>query len=398
MGAGRRLFLFWGGDRDGQGAERSENGATDQPEGPPIARGTGRGVFAGSVLQTISALRKNNGISDTEGGGDVTTGEAGGGKAGLDEHVREFGVLVCRGGAEDPPAAKEWGEGGAGDADPEERPQWDDLMPHVSKKHPRYMSLKIREDLVWGFRAGLVVEAGLIAHGRGEALDYLLGEKSQEFAKEAEKAAVAALLTAEHPMISVNGNTAALVAPEIVQLAKLVRAKLEVNIFHRTVEREERIRDMLITSGANPTDVVGVGEAADTELPGIASARRLVAQEGIARADCLLVPLEDGDRTEALRRLNKTVIAIDLNPLSRTAQKASITIVDNVVRAIPKMIALGKEVATGEPAQRKQLVNAYDNQKVLRAAISTITTRLSALTDLDVSFEKGGVKAEGKLL
>ncbi|MFX0198816.1 MAG: phosphopantothenate/pantothenate synthetase [Candidatus Hodarchaeota archaeon] len=254
-------------------------------------------------------------------------------------------------------------------------------MPHVSKEHPRYRSLKIREDLVEGFRAGLVVEAGLIAHGRGEALDYLLGEESLDFALEAEKVGVAALLTADHPMISVNGNTAALVAPEIVQLAKLVKAKVEVNLFHRTVEREERIRDVLIENGAEPEDIFGVGEAAGTELLGIASERRMVAQEGIARTDCLLVPLEDGDRTEALRGLNKTVIAIDLNPMSRTAQKASITIVDNVVRAIPKMIEFGKKLAIWEPVQQRQLVETYDNQKILKVVIATMKARLSVLAD-----------------
>ena len=35
--------------------------------------------------------------------------------------------------------------------------------------------------------------------------------------------------------------------------------------------------------------------------------------------------------------MSKTVVAIDLNPLSRTARTASVTIVDNVVRAIPNI-------------------------------------------------------------
>lgn len=255
-------------------------------------------------------------------------------------------------------------------------------MPHVSKEHPRYKSLKEREDLVQGFQAGLVVEAGLMAHGRGEALDYLLGEESREFAQEAERVGVAALLTAENPVISVNGNTTALVASEIVRLARYVNAKLEINLFHRTVEREERIRDFLILNGAEPDDILGVGEAAETELSGIASARRMVAQEGIARTDCLLVPLEDGDRTEALRRLDKTVIAIDLNPLSRTAQKASITIVDNVVRAIPNMIEFREELTTWDPVQLTHLVKTYDNRKILKAAIAALKARLAALTKL----------------
>ena len=32
------------------------------------------------------------------------------------------------------------------------------------------------------------------------------------------------------------------------------------------------------------------------------------------KADTVLVPLEDGDRTEALVKMGKTVVAIDLNP------------------------------------------------------------------------------------
>ena len=33
----------------------------------------------------------------------------------------------------------------------------------------------------------------------------------------------------------------------------------------------------------------------------------------------ILVPLEDGDRCEALVNMGKTVVVIDLNPLSRSA-------------------------------------------------------------------------------
>ena len=47
-----------------------------------------------------------------------------------------------------------------------------------------------------------------------------------------------------------------------------------------------------------------------------------------------MVPLEDGDRTKALRKAGKIVITFDLNPLSRTAETANITIVDNVTRAV----------------------------------------------------------------
>ena len=54
-------------------------------------------------------------------------------------------------------------------------------------------------------------------------------------------------------------------------------------------------------------------------------------------ADVILVPLEDGDRCEALAGMGKTVIAIDLNPLSRTARRATLTIVDELTRALPNI-------------------------------------------------------------
>ena len=79
-------------------------------------------------------------------------------------------------------------------------------MTRIPRSHPRYRSLLVREKLVEGFRRGLVVPEGLIAHGRGEAFDYLLGEESHSFALEAERVAAAWLLYADRPVISVNGN------------------------------------------------------------------------------------------------------------------------------------------------------------------------------------------------
>jgi len=45
----------------------------------------------------------------------------------------------------------------------------------ISERHPRAESLRIREKLIEGFETSVVAHAGLIAHGRGEAFDYLLG-------------------------------------------------------------------------------------------------------------------------------------------------------------------------------------------------------------------------------
>ena len=256
-------------------------------------------------------------------------------------------------------------------------------MIKIPKSHPRYKSLLTREKLIEGFRKGYVATAGLIAHGRGECFDYLLGEKSIESALIAEKVGTAYLLTAEHPVISVNGNTAALVPREIVQLAKETGSKIEVNLFYRTLKRAHKISNLLRNYGAE--EVLGV-EDATAVIPELESERRKVSPEGILKADVVLVPLEDGDRTEALRRLDKVVIAIDLNPLSRTARAANVTIVDNIVRAIPNMVRFAKELKKADKKLLKKLIEEFDNEALLKNAISYITRRLQSLVRQGITF------------
>src|SRR2546426_2231366 len=111
----------------------------------------------------------------------------------------------------------------------------------IPRSHPRYGSLVTREKLVTAWKAGIVVPEGLIAHGRGEAFDYLLGEETSAPALVAERAAAAFLLTAKHPVISVNGNVAALAAKPVARLAATIPARVEVNLFHRTDERVRRM-------------------------------------------------------------------------------------------------------------------------------------------------------------
>src|SRR5215212_2236455 len=113
--------------------------------------------------------------------------------------------------------------------------------------------------LVSGFRRGLVVPEGLIAHGRGEAYDYLLGECTTKTAQRAINAAAAILLLSNRPVISVNGNTAALCPNTVVELAKVTGATIEVNIFYRTKEREMAIEAELEMHGAKK--VLGVGSS-----------------------------------------------------------------------------------------------------------------------------------------
>jgi len=244
----------------------------------------------------------------------------------------------------------------------------------IPKDHPRAESLRIREKLIEHYNKGVVASAGLIAHGRGEAFDYLLGEKTTAPALKAIEAAAAMLLTAKHPVISVNGNTAALVAEEIVKLAEVANAKIEVNLFYRTPKRELAIKKLLEKAGAK--EVLGVGKNASARIPELGSERRHVDYRGILIADVVLVPLEDGDRTEALVKMGKKVIAVDLNPLSRTAQNATITIVDNVVRAMPKLVETTEKLKAQGLEKCHEILCNFDNKRNLAESINLIKNRL----------------------
>ncbi len=224
--------------------------------------------------------------------------------------------------------------------------------------------------MVKGLRDGLVAPQGLLAHGRGEAFDYLLGEKTGKAAERAIRASAALLLIANDPVLSVNGNTAALVSQEVSRLASLVPANVEVNLFHRDMERERKIAILLRRNGIR--EVLGVGKQASTVVPGISSNRKRVDPRGIGGADVVLVPLEDGDRTSALREMGKRVIALDLNPLSRTAQAATVTIVDNVVRAFPRLVEEVGKLRNRERRFLERLVLQFDNERNLSLALKEI--------------------------
>ena len=239
-------------------------------------------------------------------------------------------------------------------------------MTLIPKSHPRLNSLLIREKLVKGFDDNLVAKEGLLAHGRGEAFDYLIGEKTSKSAKEAIKAAAFMLKNAENSVISVNGNFAALCPKEIVQLAKTTNSKIEVNLFYSSEKRKKAITKILRKSGAEET--LGLNKKSSIKLLEIDSARRIVDKNGIFSADVVLVPLEDGDRTIALKKAKKKIITFDLNPLSRTAQTANITIVDNVTRAMKLLVI--------ESKKKKRKLSKYDNKKNLKVSIIEIKKNL----------------------
>jgi 4-phosphopantoate--beta-alanine ligase len=238
----------------------------------------------------------------------------------------------------------------------------------INSNHPRANSLNIRENLVEGFRKGLVVPHGLISHGRGEAFDYLVGEVTTKMALDSEIAAASLLLISEAPIISVNGNTAALCSSHLVKLSLITNSLLEVNLYHKSKKRSDAIAVQLTKDGANKV----YGVMADKTISGIASNRQFVDKNGIYKADTVLIAIEDGDRAEALFKMGKNVIAIDLNPLSRTAQNASITIVDNIVRAIPNLISLSMDLKNKDKSQLRKIVDKFDNDKNINKSIKLI--------------------------
>jgi 4-phosphopantoate---beta-alanine ligase len=245
-------------------------------------------------------------------------------------------------------------------------------LTDIPESHPRYASLVARERVAKGVKSGYTSSQGLIAQGRGECFDYLLGERTIASAEAATTAAAALLLLAKRPALSVNGNVAALVAEEMVALADALAIPLEVNLFHRSEERVKKIADLLREKGAKEV----LGEKPDACVPGLEHARALATRGGIYDADVVLIPLEDGDRCEALVAMGKKVIAIDLNPLSRTARKATVSIVDNILRAVPKLAAQVRQLSEQPRADLEKMVQEYDNEKVLRRAVSEIQDHL----------------------
>jgi 4-phosphopantoate--beta-alanine ligase len=245
----------------------------------------------------------------------------------------------------------------------------------IPKTHPRATSLHIRENIVLGFRNGLVVEEGLLAHGRGEMFDYLIGEKTSKTSHEAINAAARVLLTAKYPVISVNGNFAALCSKEIVELSNITGAKIEINLFYASKKRKEVISQTLKKHGAK--EILGVDPKFSKKIPRLDSARRIVDKRGIFSADVILVPLEDGDRTIALKKFGKNVITFDLNPMSRTAQTADITIVDNVIRGMKILINTCKKLSEKDLGKKSK----FDNKKNLKKSIITIRKNLRRMSN-----------------
>lgn len=224
-----------------------------------------------------------------------------------------------------------------------------------------------RERMATMVEEGIVSTTGLIAHGRGEAFDYLLGETTVPEADLAERAAAALLLEARHPVITINGNSAALAAKELGELAAVTGALLEINLFHRSEERLRKVCEFV----ERETGMEVLGRDQDAVLEGIASDRARCTSQGLLAADVVLIPLEDGDRAEAMAKAGKKVISIDLNPRSRTTLAAEVAVVDEITRAVPNMVRWAKDLKQ-RPEEGRAVLAAFRNQDNLAAIMSRI--------------------------
>ncbi|DAC23671.1 MAG: phosphopantothenate/pantothenate synthetase [Euryarchaeota archaeon] len=238
--------------------------------------------------------------------------------------------------------------------------------------HPRYQSLRLRHRLEEAEKQGMLAGSAMIAHGRGEAYDYLLGEQTIPSAHEATLHALRALKNAEHPIISLNGNAVALAGEQLLALAQQLNCPVEINIFYRTPERMSALLERLETiKKERSLDVEILGASPNARIPGLKGPRAKCTKEGIIDSDVILVPLEDGDRCEALVAMGKTVIVIDLNPLSRSAKMGTITIVDELTRVAENMLFQFDSIKMSEVSK------TYDNEAALRDALRHIATKFS---------------------
>lgn len=253
----------------------------------------------------------------------------------------------------------------------------------IHDDHPRRDSLLSRQKIVDAQNKGLLADSALIAHGRGEAFDYLLGECTIPSARRAEEESVNRLAAARCPVISLNGNSTVLAGRDAVKLAALVGCKIEINIFYRTDSRVNLLSKTLNlikneVASEKPSDEITseiwsqmvanveiLGTRPDAQIPGLEGPRAKCCSRGMHIADTVLVPLEDGDRCEALIQMGKQVIVVDLNPLSRSARFANVTIVDNVSRAFKEMV----KIALEKPASPD---TTWDNRTTLIDAIDTM--------------------------
>jgi len=237
---------------------------------------------------------------------------------------------------------------------------------NIPKSHPRFVSLSIREKIVRGYNDGLVAKEGLLAHGRGEAFDYLVGEKTSKTAKVAIMAAAAKLLSAQNPVISVNGNVAALCPKEVVQLAKATKAKIEVNLFYYDEVRKKKIEKSLKKAGAK--QVLGTNPRSYCKIGNLDSPRRIVEQDGPFAAALVPLNIHAAPRPAPLPPPGPPFLPFSLPPLSLPSPKATITLFSNFLLSLKLLVSACKK---SKPAKTN-----FNNRRALSSAVSEIKNNL----------------------
>ncbi len=83
------------------------------------------------------------------------------------------------------------------------------------------------------------------------------------------------------------------------------------------------------------------------------------------------------------------MITIDLNPLSRTAKQADVTIVDNIIRVIPKMCEIArsyKDLIENQELSLQDLemqISKFSNSMNLERSLQIISTYLESKVTCD---------------
>ena len=142
---------------------------------------------------------------------------------------------------------------------------------------------------------------------------------------------------------------------------------MEVNIFHRTEERMEKLISFMESKGASNV----LGRNPDAKIDGLSHARAFCTREGVFTSDVILVPIEDGDRAEALVSMGKTVISIDLNPLSRTSKAATVPISDEIGRALENITRYVEELR-GKEDEIDAVIRSYSGERTRKDTIAFI--------------------------
>jgi 4-phosphopantoate--beta-alanine ligase len=239
----------------------------------------------------------------------------------------------------------------------------------VDPEHPRYESLMIRKRIAEAGVKGMLADSAMIAHGRGEAFDYLLGEQTIPSALDATREAAARLVNSNKPVLSLNGNAIALAGQEFLTIASQLGCPIEINIFYRTPQRMGAlIGHLKMLNQKLDLDVEIMGGIPDARIPGLEGPRGACQQDGIFEADTVLVPLEDGDRCEALMAMGKTVLVIDLNPISRSSKGCTVGIVDEVTRVAKNLIQF---------IPQKPSATDWNNDRGLQSALDHIVETMS---------------------